>query len=1315
MAESLLKQRGTTRTKITKVLTKIDSILQSGDRDRSELEAVAKIVSSLKENLKSLDMEIAGHIEESEEEIEKTIDYEFKAQLGFEKINQCLSEMCLSASNPSGPSSSSNHNEVMELFREQNKITLMLADSHEKSLLPKREPEPFDGTDLLKFTPFMNAFENLIARKTDSASERLYYLEQYTRGMPRELVRDCLQMDPHLGYVEALSLLRKRYGNEFAIADAYIKRLEAWPQVKREDGKALESSAVFLTGVGHYVKTTSSLNHLQSPKEIQAIILKLPYRLREKWRSQVSFIVERGGNIEFADLVEFVNAQAKLTNLPVFGDIESPSRQEPRFRPQAKPLKSDKSNRSTLMATIADGQKTQFSNRPNNSGSDRSDTRCPCTKPCHTLNSCPTFSELSYDEKRNFVFKNALCFGCFRIGHKSKDCRTRLSCAICHRKHPTAFHVERSEKKNIQDSSVESNSTVAVVESKNLHTGAGDSRKVALALIPVKVKSPNQQAGVITYAALDNFSSDCFVSEELLDSLKVSGTPSEIKLTTLQSKHSPLRTRVVNGLEVMDLDENEKIKLPLVYSKAELPIGREDIPDQSEIADFPYLNEVPFQFVDANVGLLIGMNVPDVLKPLEIVDSDVYGPYASRHKLGWALNGPLTTSKDFAHAHRIKIENRDSIESQLRYMWDHDFRDNSANEKVSSLEERQWETKVSSTTVLRDGQYEVPLPFKDDNVIFPDNRDQALQRLHSTKNQLTRNDDFCKEYADFMSMMLEKGFMERVPEKELNKSAGKTWYISHHAVYHKEKKKIRVVFNCSMKFHGVSLNDKLLQGPDLTNNLLGVLIRFRQGNVALVGDVEKMFYQVRVPAEHRDFLRFWWFPEGDLNAEPVEYRLTVHVFGAVSSPSCANYALRRSALDHQEEFSQESVDTVLRKFYVDDMVTSTETEEAAINLSHEVREVCAKGGFNLTKMLSNVPAVHDQIPLEHRATDVKSVDLDKDETSFHRALGVTWDLQSDTFGYKIDIVPKPATRRGILSTTFSIYDPFGFVGPAILPAKRVFQEACRLGLDWDEEIPESLKATWFAWLSDLYLLAEYKVPRCYSPASFLDAKREIHIFCDASEIGYGAVAYLRFLDQGRIHCSLVMAKSRLAPLKKITIPRMELTAAKLAISIKVILDRELDLEIDEYYFWTDSTAVLKYINNSTTRFQRFIANRLEFIHEQSRPEQWNYVASKTNPADQASRGVPIADFVRMDEWCHGPTFLWNEHIPTENEVNLNIEDNDPEVKRSPKIKSCQTRVENDVMENLLKSTSSWYRLKRRVAWLLKIKNAYAQNRSWKRR
>ena len=1292
MADTLLKQqRGVTRTKLTKVLQKAGKALDTGDR--SELEALKKIISDLKESLQKLDLEISGVSEETDEDIEKTLAYQFEAQLGIEKMNKTLTVPQNSAKN-----------DIQELFREQNQITRMLALNQERSLLPKREPDTFDGTDLLKYRPFMQSFQHLIASKTDSDSERLYYLEQFTKGIPRELIRGCLQMEPSDGYIEALTLLEKRYGNEFAIADAYIQQLEAWPQIRQEDGKALEAFAVFLTSCGHYVANTTSLNHLQSPKEIHAIIMKLPYKVRERWRAQACNILDKGKDIKFQDLVEFVNSQSRLVNMPVFGDIKDhrSTQNETGLKPQHKPV--DKMKRSTLMATMMDDRKSSLDKSTRQTG--EVSYRCPCKESNHVLSSCSAFAEMPYEEKRNFVMKNALCFGCLRVGHRSKDCTRRLSCEICQKKHPTVFHIEKPERKEHQTPKSEDKNKV--LESKNLHTGAGGSKKVALALIPVKVTSASCNSSVTTYAALDNFSSDCFVSNKLLETLGVQGTPTEIKLTTMEKKNSSMLTRAVSGLEVFDLDENEKISLPVVYSKTELPIGRDDIPGRSDVDAFPFLNEVPFQYVDADVGLLIGINVPEALRPLEIVDNAPNEPYASRHRLGWALNGPLSGQKKVTHVHRTKVEDCGTLEDKLQHMWNHDYKDNSANEKCMSLEDKQWEKKVSATTTLREGHYEVPLPFREDDIRFPENCEQALQRLELTKKRLIANDDFRNEYSQFMSLMIEKGYMERVPENELRRPNGKVWYITHHAVFHKEKKSIRVVFDCSLKSHGVSLNDKLLQGPDLTNNLLGVLLRFRQGNITLIGDLEKMFYQVKVPKDQVDFLRLWWFPDGDIEKTPDEYRLTVHVFGAVSSPSCANYALRRTALDHQEEFGNEVTETIQRRFYVDDMVTSLDDEESAMKLLHDVREVCQRGGFNLTKISSNSPEVRNSIPLEHRATDSQMIDLSQKEVPFQRALGVILDLTTDSLGYKINVSTKPVTKRGILSTIFSIYDPFGFVGPAILPAKRIFQEACRCQLDWDEELPEVLRIGWETWIKELSLLSEYRVSRCYRPKTFIGANCELHLFCDASESGYGAVAYLKFSGNGQIHCSIVMAKCRLAPMKKITIPRMELTAAKLAVSIKVVLNLELDIKIDAFFYWTDSTAVLRYINNSSKRFQRFVANRLQYIHENSEPHQWRYVKSETNPADHASRGLKIHDFVRLDEWKFGPNFLWSgnscEHEPEEfDELNV-LDPNDPEIK-VPRIKSFPTKTDNDTLNTLLNSTSSWYQFKKRVAWLLKIKES----------
>ena len=736
-----------TRTRITRTLNRIDNVLKSGDSDCAEIRALANTISELRDKHRALEIEISSHLQtpEPDDDVERSFEYELNARIGYERLNALLNQV---NSDSLDPGASSSQHDVVELFREQNMISRLLAESHQKSMLPKREPEPFDGSDVLKFLPFLSAFNNL-ADLTESPSEKLYYLEYYTRGTPRELVRGCMQMKPpDAGFIKAMSLLSSRYGDEFTIAEAYIKRLDSWPQIRQEDGKALETLSVFLIGVGHYVQNTSSLNHLQSPKEIQSIIMKLPYRLREKWRNHVHVLMEKGQRVEFATLVEFVESQTRLINLPVFGDIKDiRSRQDetPRSRtrtssPNKPPSRFERSNRhsrnneSKSLATVVGKQNNRSPPKGSNIHShDSSETRCPCDKTCKELNRCPSFSVLSLNDKRNFVKSKGLCFACLCVGHRASFCRNRSSCSVCSRKHPTTLHDEKFDKnqslqKSLADSSSSTTNDVPIktgiepqaVESKNLFTGAGNPKKIALALIPVKVRSPKNTTCVTTYAALDNFSSDCFISDKLLDELDVPSTPTEIKLTTLQSEHNPIRTRAVSGLIVSDLDENERIPLPIVYSKSELPIGEEDIPSPDEIAKFPQLSEIPFDFIDRDVGLLIGMNVPEALRPLEIKASDApNGPYASRHLLGWTLNGPLSTDRSpevSSTVYRTKIENRDDLESQLQPMRNHEFLDNSHEDKERTLEDKRWEKKVSSSTVSNDGHNIVPLPFRDKRI-----------------------------------------------------------------------------------------------------------------------------------------------------------------------------------------------------------------------------------------------------------------------------------------------------------------------------------------------------------------------------------------------------------------------------------------------------------------------------------------------------------------------------------------------------------------------------------------------------------------------
>ena len=317
-----------------------------------------------------------------------------------------------------------------------------------------------------------------------------------------------------------------------------------------------------------------------------------------------------------------------------------------------------------------------------------------------------------------------------------------------------------------------------------------------------------------------------------------------------------------------------------------------------------------------------------------------------------------------------------------------------------------------------------------------------------------------------MNTLISKNYAELVPQQQLHYKKGKVWYIPHHGVI-QGKGSLRVVFDCGATFKGASLNSELLPGPNLTSSLLGVLLRFRNEVVAFMGDIQAMFHEVKVAEEDRDFLRFLWWPDGDITQDLKEYRMTVHLFGAVSSPSCASYALRKTADDSRSEFLDGVVQSVKQNFYVDDCLKSSATEEEAIQMIGGLTALCQKGSFILEKWISTSRVVLQAIKVDQRAKDLKELDLDRDKLPVERALGLQWCVETDSFRLKMEMRQQSFTRRGMLSVTRSVYDPLGFLAPVTLPAKMMQQELCRRGCGWDDDLPKDILPCWKRWLEDL--------------------------------------------------------------------------------------------------------------------------------------------------------------------------------------------------------------------------------------------------------
>ena len=194
-----------------------------------------------------------------------------------------------------------------------------------------------------------------------------------------------------------------------------------------------------------------------------------------------------------------------------------------------------------------------------------------------------------------------------------------------------------------------------------------------------------------------------------------------------------------------------------------------------------------------------------------------------------------------------------------------------------SLEDKRFLKLMQDEGVLKDGHYELPLPFRKKDINLPNNRCQAVQRAEWLKKRMQKDEKLLKDYKEFMGDLMRKGQATKVVKTA---KEGKEWYIPHFCVYQPSKPdKARVVFDCSATFKGISLNSCLLQGPDLTNTLVGVLTRFRHEKVAVMADIEKMFYQVRVPEEQRDYLKFVWWPDGNIELPLEDYQMCVHIFG----------------------------------------------------------------------------------------------------------------------------------------------------------------------------------------------------------------------------------------------------------------------------------------------------------------------------------------------------------------------------------------------------------------------------------------------------
>ncbi|XP_033636759.1 uncharacterized protein LOC117297720 [Asterias rubens] len=655
-------------------------------------------------------------------------------------------------------------------------------------------------------------------------------------------------------------------------------------------------------------------------------------------------------------------------------------------------------------------------------------------------------------------------------------CRLKRTCSVagCGRKHTKFLHIlqpqEETTPSTTQPEAQVRNGYIDSAEDTSCNNITGAGSRSVLPIVSVRVQAAQGNTFVRTYALLDTGSTNTFCTEQLAQCLGVKGTKQKLSLTTLDKIDSTIDTTLVS-LVVDSGPTTERLEMTKVYTKPKINVHGTHMAKMDEISGLPHLKGIDLPFAgEKEVELLIEQDVPKALMPLEI-RAGKEGPYALRTALGWSLHGSvnqvsgkrqdLTASSSF-------IQGDICFEEQLDKVWKLEASDCTSDERGLSVNDQRALKVWKDGVCMEGGHYQLPVPFKKCSPSLPDNRWLAEQRLQGLARKLGNDDKLHRKYQEGIKDLLKKGYAEEVEGQECKPDDKPVWYLPHHPVFHPMKPdKLRIVFDCAAISGGVSLNSEVLQGPDLTDRLIGVLLRFRREPVAFMADVEAMFHQVRVPVEDRDVMRFLWWPDCKMTQQPKIYWMCVHLFGGTWSPSCCNFAMRQTADDNQDDFSAETVEIVKRNFYVDDCLVSVETEEEAVKLSSELKTLLQKGGFKLTKWLSNRPSVLKSFPIEERAKQLKDLDLNHDELPVDRALGVSWDVERDSLGYKLAIKDKPITRRGLLSIVSSIYDSLGYANPFILRARLLLQKLTRLKLGWDEPLPEVQKQEWENWTEEL--------------------------------------------------------------------------------------------------------------------------------------------------------------------------------------------------------------------------------------------------------
>ncbi|XP_052754692.1 uncharacterized protein LOC128201521 [Galleria mellonella] len=809
----------------------------------------------------------------------------------------------------------------------------------------------------------------------------------------------------------------------------------------------------------------------------------------------------------------------------------------------------------------------------------------------HKLFDCSMFKSLPIEERIAKVSAGRLCKNCFRGGHRSFQCKMS-GCRICKGKHNTLLHKQLSLPVNsttppqahipcdqqTHDSSTVLTTTHNATILNEPKTTANFSNSIIMSAVAANqallstalVKVTNNDKPYILRALLDSGSQSTFITTKALQL---------IGLNNIQSVH-----QCVSG-----------------------------IPNNIQLAD-------PKFYQSSEIDILLGADVFWELLDNSKIKLGPKLPILQKTQLGWIVTGPISGGS--SNSHVIKCHFSQEIYKQLAMFWELEEIPNNPK----SLDDNYCERFFRETTKRDDnGRFCVQIPLKESPQVLGDSYNVALKRFKQMERKFKRDSSFHRNYSNFIYEYKELGHLDEISDHE---KLG--YYLPHHAVIRESSSttKLRVVFDASSKTSsGKSLNDIQYVGPVVQNDLLSILIRYRQHKFVITGDIEKMYRQILVDPNQRSLQKILW---RDNEQQPIKtFQLNTVTYGTASAPFLSTRCLIQLSL----ECTDPIIARLLKEdFYVDDFLSGAETEYELKNIVNSVTTILASACFPLRKFRTNAPSIFDDNP-----DTLTPKDLDVNART--SALGLKWDPRSDTLEFSLNInTQERITKRSILSNSAKLFDPLGLLGLCTIIPKMILQKIWLSKLEWDDPLPKELEQLWIDFILNLNSLSSVRIPRCVCIANPINV--ELHAFSDASESAYASCMYMRSIDDaGNILVRLLCAKTKVAPLKAISIPRLELCGALLSARLSAKVMSSIRRKITSIYFWTDSSIVLGWLHSQSRDLKTFVSNRVSEIQQLTLAQSWRHVPSQLNPADLASRGLNPKQIQRVNLWWDGPEFL----------------------------------------------------------------------------